>query len=130
MRTPFLVPVLAALALAACDGGTGAEAAGGEFIAALESPNGAEGAALLELTGPGVEQVSASSATLFRQTVSGGLRVMLVREPAGRIEFRVRMAPGSRPPAVRVVEVVDGDDRPRASVQGYEVSFTPTRGDR
>lgn len=125
-----LLPLAAAL-LAACDGGTGSQTAGGEYIAALESPHGAEGAALLELEGGGVQSVHAASLSLFQQPLSGGgRRLLLVREPAGRLEFRVRMAPGSAPPAVRVVEVVDGDDQQRPSVAGYTVTFTRTRGDQ
>ena len=129
-RSPrWTVPVLL-LALAACDGGgTDAAQAGGEYIATLESPNGPEGAAVLELTGSGVQAIRATSLSLFRQPVSGGTRLLLVREPAGRLEFRVRMAAGSRPPEVRVVEVVDGEDRQRASLAGYAVDFTPVRGD-
>lgn len=127
MRRALLLPLLL---LAACDGGgTGADAPGGEYIAALESPNGPEGAAILELTGDGVQSITATSLSLFRQPVSGGTRLVLVREPEGRLEFRVRMAPGSPPPDVRVVEVVDGRDRQRASVAGYEVTFTPVRRD-
>jgi hypothetical protein len=130
MRIPLPFIVLCVVpALAACDGGgTGASAPGGEFIAALESPNGAEGAALLELTGEGIESVTAASLSLFQLPITGGRRVMLVREPAGRIEFRVRVAPGSEPPAARVLQVVDGNDEPRASADGYAVTYTPTRG--
>lgn len=124
----WAVPALA-LALAGCDGGgTGDSPDGGEYVAALESPNGPEGAAVLELSGSGVESITATSLSLFRQPTSEGTRLMLVREPAGRLEFRVRMAAGSRPPAVRVVEVVDGDDRQRAPLDGYQVTFTPVRG--
>lgn len=125
----WMIPVLL-LALSGCDGGgTDTGRAGGEYVAVLESPHGAEGAAVLELSGSGMDAVTATSLSLFRQPVAGGIRLVLVREPAGRLEFRVRMASGSRLPAVRVVEVVDGDDRQRASLEGYEVSFTPVRGD-
>lgn len=131
MRIRSILPLLAVLAAAACDGGgTGAASEGGEYIAALQSPNGDEGAAMLEMTTEGVEDVSASSATLFRQPISGGVRMMLIRDAAGRVEFRVRMAPGHELPTVRVVQVVDGDDNVRASTDGYEVTFTRTRGDR
>lgn len=130
IRPPlFVIPLL--LALSACDGGegTGAALEGGEFIATLRSPHGAEGAAILEITGTGVEEISASAATLFRQPVSGGTRVVLVREPAGAIEFRVRVAPGNDVPDVRVIQVVDGDDALRPSTDGYTVSFARTRGE-
>lgn len=134
MRAPTMRLLLRLLALliplAACDGGgTGTAPLGGEYIAVLQSPHGAEGAAILELTGEGIQEVVAASATLFQQPVNGGRRVMLVREPGGRIEFRVRLAEGAGLPAVRVLQVVDGDDVPRSSTDGYQVSFTRTRGD-
>lgn len=129
MRIPFLCPLIAALALAACDGGgTGSVPAGGEYIVTLESPNGPEGAAILEITDQGVESITASAAALFRNRISGGQRLVLVREPAGPIQFRIRLAEGNGFPEVRVIEVVDGQDQRRPSVQGYEVSFTRTRG--
>lgn len=130
MRIPrFLTSLAAALALAACgDGGTGSAAAGGEYIATLESPNGPEGAAILEIPDQGVEAITASAAALFRNRISGGHRLVLVREPAGPIQFRVRLAEGNDFPEVRVMEVVDGQDRRRPSTEGYEVSFTRTRG--
>lgn len=129
-RGPALILSLL-LALSGCDAGsTAAEHSGGEYIAALESPHGPEGAALLEVAGDGVESFTATSLSLFTQPVSGGTRVLLVREPAGRLEFRVRLAPGRPPPGVRVLEVVDGGDQPRPSVAGYEVTFTRTRGDQ
>lgn len=118
------VPVLL-LALAACDGGTGSpEPAGGSYDAVLQSPNGAEAAAHLELTGAGIEEVRSGSAYLASNAVSGGRRVVIVRNQPGTIEFRVRMAQGQRPPDVRVVEVAAPDDQPRASVSGYRVNFT------
>ncbi|HEX2077759.1 MAG TPA: hypothetical protein VHG08_08625 [Longimicrobium sp.] len=122
LRTP--IPILPALlALAACErGGTGSDA-GGEYLAVLESPNGAEGAAAIELTGPGIESVTSTSGQLFATSSGNTTRVVLVRQTAGDIEFKVTMARGQQPPAARVVEVADGSDQPRASVSGYRVTF-------
>ncbi|HEX2077827.1 MAG TPA: hypothetical protein VHG08_08965 [Longimicrobium sp.] len=128
MRISSLSLLAAALALAACDGGTGSRPAGGEYIVTLESPNGHEGAAILEMTDQGVESVTASAAALFRNRISGGYRLVLVREPAGPLQFRIRLAEGNDFPDVRVIEVVDGQDQRRPSVEGYQVSFTRTRG--
>ena len=130
MRIRSILFVLALLALAACDGGgTGTAPVGGEYIAALNSPHGPEGAAIVELSDPDVQAVAAASVTLFQQQVAGGRRLMLVREPAGRIEFRIHVAQGSQLPSVRVVQVVDGNDVPRPSTEGYTVTFTRTRGE-
>ena len=124
MRFPSIPTLLlAALALAACDrGGTDAPP-GGEYRAVLQSPNGNEGAVALELTGAGIESIAADAGTLHTQPAGATTRVVLIRDPAGPIEFRVTMAPGQGPPAVRVVEVVDGSDLPRASLAGYRVTF-------
>jgi hypothetical protein len=119
----------ALLALAACDGGTDVpEPAGGDYTAVLQSPNGAEAAAQLELSGAGIEDVQSSTAFLSSSAMSGGRRVVLVRAQAGTLEFRVRMAEGQAPPDVRVVEVAAPDDALRASLSGYRVTFTRMAG--
>jgi hypothetical protein len=119
----------ALLVLAACDGGTDTPGpAGGDYAAVLQSPNGPEAAAQLELTGAGIEDVQSSTAFLASSPVSGGRRVVIVRPQPGTLEFRVRMAEGQEPPDVRVVEVAAPDDALRASVSGYRVAFTRVAG--
>lgn len=122
-RSSLLV-LFALLALAACDeGGTGVPA-GGEYRVVLQSPHGAEGAAALEIEGTGVRSVAGGGGTrVFMQPAAGGTRVVVVREPAGAIEFTLTLAPGSRQPRARVVEVADGQDQPRASLAGYRVTL-------
>ena len=127
LRSSTLLLFTALLSLAACgDGGggpgTGTED-GGEYRAVLQSPNGAEGAAAIELTGPGIQSVTASGGRLFSQASNGTTRVVVVHQTAAEIAFRVTMAPGQAPPAARVVEVVDGNDLPRTSLTGYSVTF-------
>ena len=120
----ILAALAAALALGACEpGGTTGSPPGGEYRAVLESPNGAEGAVALELTGPGIESIAADAGSLHTQPSGATTRVVLFREPAGPLEFRLTMAAGQEPPAVRVLEVVDGEDRPRPSLAGYRVTF-------
>jgi hypothetical protein len=125
LRSSTLFLFTALLLLAACDGGgpgTGSED-GGEYRAVLQSPNGAEGAAAIELTGPGIQSVTASGGRLFTQASGGTTRVVVVHQAAAEIAFRVIMADGQAPPAARVVEVVDGNDLPRTSLAGYSVTF-------
>lgn len=131
MHRASSIPLLAvlALALAACDGGTGPGGPrGGDYDAVLQSPNGPEAAAHLQLDGVGIENVAADSAFVASSDVSGGRRVVLVRPQAGTLRFRVTMAEGQGPPAVRVLEVAAPDDQPRASVAGYRVAFTRVEG--
>jgi hypothetical protein len=120
--TLLVLPAL--LALAACDeGGTGVTP-GGAYRAVLQSPHGAEGAAAIELEGAGIESVAGGAGTrVFLQPAAGGARVVVVREPAGPIEFSVTLAAGSELPRARVVEVADGNDQPRASLAGYRVTL-------
>ena len=120
----ILIALAAVLALGACDAGDPGDPPGGEYRARLRSPNGDEGAAALELTGPGIQSIAADGTRLHTQPSGNTTHVVLIRDPAGPIEFRITMAPGQAPPAVRVVEVVDGNDRPRPSLDGYRVTFS------
>lgn len=124
-RASFISLLATLLALAACDGGTGPGGPrGGDYDAVLQSPHGAEAAAHLQLDGVGIENVAGDSAFVASSAVSGGRRVVIVREQAGTLRFRVTMAEGQGPPAVRVLEVAAPDDQPRASVSGYRVAFS------
>lgn len=121
----FAAPVM--LALAACDGGpeTPPPPPGGNYDALLQGPTSSESAALVELTGDGIEDVvSTGPAIVASSPVSGGRRVVVVRPAPGAIGFRVRVAPGNEPPTARVVELADDRDQLRGSLTGYQVSFT------
>lgn len=120
----ILLALAAILSLGACDAGDPGDPPGGEYRAELRSPNGDEGAAAIELTGPGIESIATDAGILHTQPSGNTTHMVLIRDPAGPIEFRITMAPGQEPPAARVVEVVDGDDRPRASLDGYRVTFS------
>jgi ABC-type glycerol-3-phosphate transport system substrate-binding protein len=128
LRFSTLLLLAGLLSTAACGGdggggpGTGTED-GGEYRAVLQSPNGVEGAVAIELTGPGIQSVTASAGQLFQQSAGGTTRIVLVSNPAGPLSFRITMAAGQAPPAARVVEVVDPNDLPRASLAGYSVTF-------
>ncbi|WP_420129808.1 hypothetical protein [Longimicrobium sp.] len=130
VRSSTLLLLTALLSLSACDGGGGGGGGGtgtedgGEYRAVLQSPNGAEGAAAIELTGPGILSVTGSSGRLFTVAAAGTRRVVVVNQPAAQVTFQVTMEAGQGPPAARVVEVVDGNDLPRASLAGYSVTFS------
>lgn len=119
------------LALGACGDGGGTEPpppAGGDYTAVLQGPTNTESAALLELTGAGIEDVQSLTSTVFSNPVSGGRRVVLVRGTPGTIEFRVRMAQGSPAPTARVVELAGANDQLRTPLTGYQVTFTRAAG--
>lgn len=124
----LIAPVL--LALGACDGG-GTEPPpppGGDYNAVLQGPTNSESAALLELTGTGIEDVRSLTSTIFSNPVSGGRRVVLVRGTPGAMEFQVRVAAGNEPPTARVLELAGGNDQLRTPLTGYQVTFTRVPG--
>src|SRR5688572_8518320 len=103
LRSTSLLLFAAILSLVACErGGTTPPEDGGEYRAVLESPHGAEGAAAIELTGPGVLSITSTTGRIFTQSAGTTTHVVLVQEPAGPIEFRVTTAQGQAPPTARV----------------------------
>ena len=127
-RPATLVLALAALVLAplACSGddGTGTPRDPLVRVATIESPNGAEGAAVVELAGDVAADVTADDGSeAFADAALGVTRVVIVRGSPGAHRFRLRLPAGATPPTARVIEVADGSDRLRASVSGYSVRF-------
>jgi hypothetical protein len=93
------------------------------MTATLRSPNGAEGAAVVELSGPGIGAVTGVDGTVFAEAVGGVTRVVVLRATPGEVAFRVTMAEGAEQPGATVVEVAGGDDALRPSLSGYRVEF-------
>src|SRR5687767_7498968 len=96
LRFSTLLLLSGLLSTAACgDGGGGGPGTGtedgGEYRAVLQSPNGVEGAAAIELTGPGVQSVTAGAGQLFSQSAGTTTRIVLVSNPAGPLSFRITM---------------------------------------
>jgi hypothetical protein len=121
---------LAALLVLAsgCDGGTGPEL-GGEYVASLDSPFSAEGAAVIELTHPDLRSVRAPGRILVARGASERtLRIVVINPPGtgagGPITFVVRMAKGAVPPRAQVLAVSGPDNRVRDFATGYAVRFT------
>ncbi|MDQ3082932.1 MAG: hypothetical protein M3R07_12050 [Gemmatimonadota bacterium] len=123
MKLSFLAPLaLATIALTACDESTPSDGPG-TVTAALVSPNGAEGAAVVDVAGA-VENISGATGVVVYTTPSPtGTRVILVRAMPGNLEMSFRTQDISRPPNLSVVEVADGNDAIRSSLTGYRVEF-------
>jgi hypothetical protein len=97
----------------------------GDYVATITAPTGnADGAAVLELTGAGIEDVSAADAQLFTERSGERVRIVLVRDQPGALRFNVRLARGSAFPTATIIEVADGADALRASTSGYGVRFS------
>ena len=119
-RKIFSVGV-AALAFAACDSTPPNES--GTLTAVLVSPNGAEGAAILDVVGDFESITAGNEVSLFTTPSANGMRAIVVRPAAGELSVRIAVDDVSRPPAVSIVEVSDGDDKLRTSLSGYRVEF-------
>lgn len=115
----FALVVLLPFAIGACDDTPAPEP--GEVRVTLVSPNGVEGAAVFEVQGliDGVDAVSGNQA--FEVEGSGGSHVVVVRESAGSVSFRMRVENVHQPPTVRLLQVAGPDDRLRATLDGYRV---------
>ena len=127
MKHPTSLARLAAcgalLALAACGGDNPkGPPVPGTLTATLVSPNGGEGAVLLELTGEGVGDIALSGGHVFVEGTSPK-RVLLVFDEPGTTRFTVEVPDVKKPPAVRFVEVVAPNNHVRLSLGGYKVEF-------
>lgn len=123
-----LAVFLAVLACAACD--TTGPPGGGVYRATIDSPNGAEGAASVSVSGGGIEQVTSASGQVFSQITTSGARVVIVREPAGALEFDVKVSPGHGAPTAEVLEIADGADQVRPTLSGYRVTLVKAEAQR
>lgn len=102
---------------------------GGTYRASLDSPFNAEGAALIELIGPGIQGVSAPGAVLMTRTVGDTVRILIMNNPlnlatAAPLAFELRMDDGVAVPEARVLQVAAPNNRTRDFVAGYGVRFS------
>lgn len=94
----------------------------GVLTAAVESPSGAEGAALLKLVGSEVLQITAIDGRVFSEHHGDTVMVVVVNEAGGKLRFGVEVADTTRRPAVTLLDVSGPDDRLRA-LRGYSVDI-------
>jgi hypothetical protein len=121
MKNRLVLLAVASLGIAACDstdpGGPGT------ITASVISPNGAEGAAILDVTGVVDTVTSGGDLRAFSTVTPTGRRVIVVRSNPGALSVRLRVPDVSQPPSVSIVEVADGDDSLRSSLAGYRVEL-------
>jgi len=118
------------LAAGACDSmGPGEERGPGVLTATLRSPHGDEGSAVFRLEG-GIELgvISTPSGQVFYQHAGTSSRVVVVLDDPGEILFQVQTGDRSEPPIVTVLQVADGDDALRPSLDGYTVDLGSKTG--
>ena len=127
-RRPFrrlaLGAVTATAVFFACDSNPTAVSGPGELHALVVSPNGPEGAAVLELRGAGLGTVSMSGGYAFGEPSAGSMRLVVVLNQPGDIAFTISVDDVGNVPTATIVEVSDGANQLRASSAGYTVEFT------
>lgn len=97
----------------------------GELVVTLVSPNGAEGAAILETEDRGVVAISSSSGQAFLGGTQRFTRVVVLVPSPGQVEVTLDVEDLNDAPRFRIVEVADGSDALRASLAGYSLDVRP-----
>lgn len=122
-RLVLLVPVLW---VGACDFlGPDDPSGPGTFVGTVYSPNGAEGSAILELTGGvGLGTVSPVGGEVLYEHLAQSTRIVVVLDDPGEIQFQLQTDDISVLPTVTVIQVADGANEVRPSVAEYSVSFS------
>lgn len=109
--------------LAACSDGSG-KWGPGTLTATLESPNGAEGAAVLLLVGDGVRAIRAlGGVETYAGASTEGTRLVVIDRAGGTLSFEVTIEDLGRPPLAVVEQVAGPDDELRADLSGYRVEL-------
>ena len=108
------------LPLAVACGDEGPASGPGTLTVQVVSPNGAEGAALVRLIGPGLGQVAPDAGRVFSDIHGDTLNVVVVNEAGGDLRFGLAVADTTRPPQGVLVDVSGPDDAVRP-LAGYAV---------
>lgn len=95
----------------------------GTLEARLTSPNGPEGALLVEIDGP-LRSVSVEQGHLFHHRAEGHTQVLVVLDEPGEVRFRIDVADMDQAPPYRIIEVAGPDDTLRPDPAGYALRFT------
>jgi hypothetical protein len=96
----------------------------GILTATLKSPNGAEGAALVVLMGPGIGEVTpVGNNQLYSSSNLDEVRIVLINQIDGDLAFRVQVADTTMEPTAIVEEVANPDNKIRLTLDGYQLEF-------
>ena len=119
-RRTLTAAVLLTSLLAACHDGSSPKPSGA--AGRIVSPNGAEGAAVIEFAGV-VSSIDVPGGVGYLSSTGGVTRAALILQQAGTIRFSLPGVPLGAGPAATVIEVADGSNQPRAVVAGYTVTY-------
>jgi hypothetical protein len=97
----------------------------GRLQADLVSPNGAESAVVLELVGGrDLSDPTLEGGEVFFEQDGDILRIVGVMDDPGSIRVDIRSEDVAKLPSAAVIQVADGENELRTSLDGYRVSFT------
>ncbi len=122
------IACLAILGVACSDETTPPAAVPGSLAVSVGSPNGAEGAAVLETPDAGIVDVAGEGVQVFHWRAGGISRIVVLLDQPGTINFRLSIEDLGRPPRLRLVEVADADNRLRPNLASYAVNAQPVTG--
>ncbi len=100
----------------------------GDLAVSLISPNGIEGAAVLETVEEGILEITSEVGQAHHWRAGDVSRIVVLLDEPGEIRFTLSVADLNRPPQLRVVEVADPDNRLRSLLVGYVVESEPVVG--
>jgi hypothetical protein len=109
-------------ALAGCSGDGGPTQQLHGAVGRLVSPNGAEGAAVIEIAAS-VDSVEVLGGEGFLRPANGVTRIAVVLDQPGTIRFGLPRLPRGTGPTATVVQVADGNNQLRADVAAYRVDY-------
>ncbi len=112
--------MIAVLTLAACADDPPLPGAG-TMTVTVTSPNSAEGAALVTVTGPGITGVTSNGLQVYGEVVGQTATVVVIAEPAGELSFGVTVEDTTATFTGAVLEVASPFDLPRATLADYSV---------
>ncbi len=112
------------LAVVGCGGDVGPELRPGLLTASLVSPNGSEGAALINVVGAGLGFVEPAGGRAFTFSRGDTIRILLLLDTPGDLGFRISVPDVDRPPVATVVQVTDGENALRPDLSAYRVRFS------
>ena len=94
-----------------------------QFQVTVISPNGPEGAVLIEIDHTGLGPITVLGGSAFSQERGDVTRLVIVLTDPGQVAFLMRVDDAAVLPTAKVLEVADGDNELRTSVNGYRVDF-------
>ncbi|UCG85934.1 MAG: hypothetical protein JSW71_18805 [Gemmatimonadota bacterium] len=113
------------LGFSACGSDPAGPTGPGQLKVALRTLFGRDdAAAFVELTGPGINAVTAIDGELFSSRSGNTVRIVVLPNEPGVIEFLVDVDDRSIPPDARLMEVAGGDNRLRSNA-GYWFAIQP-----